>query len=107
MLYQCFQSLKTYGKEPEAFESIIAMFNLALSDFSIDEIEKAFGFYIRHNPDMPAPADIATIIMRGNRPPFDKTVYVSISKKHAEDRTSSEWQYMREYETFIRSGKYE
>lgn len=105
MLYQCFQTLKLYGKEPEALESCVAMFNMVLADYSYDEIKSAMQFYLKHNNEMPAPADIANIIERGNAPPFDKAVYVSISKKHGEDRTGSEWAYMRDYEQFMITGK--
>lgn len=105
ILYQCFQSLKLYGKEPEALEATVATFNLVLADYEFSRIKDAFAFYLRSNTEMPAPADIANIIERGNKPPFDKAVYVSISKKSGEERTREEWQYMREYERFMVTGK--
>src|SRR3990167_9442020 len=67
MLSQCFQSLKLYGKEPEAFEGTVAMFNLVLADYPIARSEQALVFYLKHNPEMPPPADIANIINRGNK----------------------------------------
>lgn len=106
MLYQCFQSLKLYGKEPEALEATIAMFNLVLSDYPFEKIDQAFKFYAKNHNEMPAPADIANIIERGNKPPFDKSVYVSISKKIPEDRKSHEWEYMKDYERFMITGKH-
>lgn len=106
MLMQCFQALKLYGKEPEQIEGVIAMFRMVLADYPMDKIRAAFGFYLRHNSEMPAPADIATIIERGGKPPFERAVYVSLSKKHAEERTSAEWDYMRDYERFSISGKH-
>lgn len=105
MLFQCFQSLKLYGKEPEAFESVVAMFNLVLSDYPFKEIEKAFAFYLKHNNELPTPADIANIIERGGKPAFDKSVYVSICKKDPEKRDSDDWKYMRDYERFMISGR--
>jgi len=82
-----------------------SMFQLVLADYPIDKIRSAFTYYLKFNSDLPAPADIATIIERGNKPPFDRAVYVAISKKQAEDRTSDEWKYMRDYEHFIVTGK--
>lgn len=105
LVFQCFQGLKTYGKEPEQLESVNGMFQLVLADYPIEKIRQAFAFYLRRNSEMPAPADIAQIIDRGNKPPFEKAVYVSISRKSAEHRTSEEWAYMRDYEAFIVSGK--
>ena len=106
MIMQCFQTLKTYGKEPEQIESIIPMFNMVLGDFTFQQIESAFAFYLKHNTEMPAPADIANIITRGNKPPFEKSIYIAIGKKHPEERTSEDWQYMRDYERFMISGKH-
>jgi hypothetical protein len=105
LLHQGFKALKLYGKEAEHLTSIIQMFNLVLSDYPIEKIRKAFAYYLRHNSEMPTPADIAVIIERGNKPPFDKSVYISISKKNPDQRTSDEWEYMKEYENFIITGK--
>lgn len=78
---------------------------MVLADYPFDKIQKAFLFYLKTNSDLPAPADIVNVIERGGgKPPFDKTVYVSICKKHADERTSDEWQYKREYEEFILLG---
>lgn len=82
------------------------MFIMVCSDFPIEQIESAITFYLKHNSEMPAPADIVNVILRGNKPPFDKSIYISITKKHAEDRTSEDWEYMREYEKFMITGKY-
>ena len=104
MLFQCFQSLKLYGKEPEAFEGTVAMFQMILADYPIQKIREAFKFYLKTHNEMPAPADIANIIARGNKPPLDRVVYVSISKKQPEDRSHEEWEYMREFEAFAIRG---
>lgn len=105
MLTQCFQSLKVYGKEPEQFEGVVSMFNMVLADYSIEQIYAAFKFYLKHNSEMPAPADIANIIERGNRPALDRSVYISISKKDGCDRTEDDWQYLRDYERFQQTGE--
>lgn len=105
LLFQCYDALKVYGKEPEQLDATNKMFQMVLSDFPYEKIEAAFRYYLQHNSEMPAPADIATIIRRGNKPPFDRSVYVSISKKHADQRTSAEWEYMRDYERFMVDGQ--
>lgn len=110
-LFQCFDALKVYGKEPGQMKAVNAMFQLVLSEYPIDKIRDAFAFYLKHNSDLPAPADIATIIERGNKPPFDKAVYTSICKRLAADPyaygviTHAEHQYKTDYEKFIVSGK--
>ncbi len=112
ILFQCFQSLKVYGKEPEALESVIAMHNLVLADYPIEKIRSAFAFYLRHNTELPAPADIANIIDRGGKPAFDRSVYLSLVKRKAADPyaynvlSSDELQYIKDYEKFMVSGKY-
>jgi hypothetical protein len=105
MVKQCFDGLKTYGKEPEQLEATIGLFRMVLSDYPFDKIRNAFALYLKTNTEMPAPADIANIIERGGKPPFDKSIYVSISKKHPEDRNHDEWEYMKDYENFMISGK--
>lgn len=106
MLTQLFLTLKTYGKEPEQLEALIPLFNLTLADYTFERIEKAFAFYLKTSNEMPTPADIANIIERGTKPPFDRSVYIAISKKHPEDRNTGEWEYMQDYERFIISGKF-
>ena len=100
MLFQCFQTLKLYGKEPEALEAAADIFQMVLADFTMDQIRRAFVLHLKRSNEMPAPADIANIIERGNKPPFERAVYVSLSRKAAEQRTSDEWEYMRDYEAY-------
>jgi hypothetical protein len=80
---------------------------MVLSNYPYDKIEEAFRFYLKSHNEMPAPSDIANIIDRGNKPPFDRAVYVAISKKHPEDRTTSEYYYMRDYEQWSITGEHE
>ena len=96
-----FDALKTYGKEPEQLDSVKKLMHFALADYPWEKIREALAFYFRNNTDFPAPADIVQIIERGNKPPFDKAVYVNITKKRGDERTSEEWKYMREYERWI------
>jgi hypothetical protein len=101
-----FDTLKIYGKTPDQMESVTRMFNFVLADYSYDQIQKALAYYAKNYNEMPAPSDIATIIERGGKPPFDKSVYVALSKTQPEHRTSDEWEYMRDYERFMISGGY-
>lgn len=106
MLAQCFDVFPNYGKGPSAAASIVPLFHLALSDFDIDEIRQAFKFHLVNNKQFPVPADIAHIIRRGNKPPFSESYYVSLSRKDGDQRTPQEWQYIREYESYMRTGRY-
>lgn len=103
-LLMAFDALKTYGKEPEQLESVKKLMHFALADYPWEKIRDALAYYFKHNSEFPAPADIVQIIERGNKPPFDKAVYTTISKKHPADRTSDEWAYMREYESWVLHG---
>ena len=98
MLFQCFQSLKLYGREPEALEALVSMFQMVLHDYTMDQIRQAFALHLKRSNEMPTPADIANIIERGGKPPFERAVYVAIGKRDPVTRTSDEWAYMRDYE---------
>lgn len=97
-------ALKTYGKQPEQMESVTKLFMFALADYPVEKIVEAMAYYVRNYTDFPSPADIVQIIERGNKPPFDRAVYTTISKKHPADRSSDEWAYMRSYERFMIDG---
>ena len=98
MILWCYDSLKVYGKEPEQLDHLNKMFHFVLADYTLDQIKDAFKFYLKRYNEMPAPADIANIIERGGKAPLDRAVYVSLTKKRADERTSEEWAYIREYE---------
>lgn len=110
-LFQCFDSLKVYGKEPEQMKAVNSMFQTVLADYPFDKVKSAFTYYLKHNSDLPAPADIATIIERGNKPPFDRSVYLAIRKRKDADPyaygviTRDEEQYCQDYERWIVTGK--
>jgi hypothetical protein len=105
LVFQCFQSLRTYGKEPEQLGAVNGMFQMVLAEYPYDKIKGAFSYFLRHNNEMPTPADIVNIIERGGKPPLERSVYVSIQKKPKDERSSDEWAYCREYENFILTGK--
>ena len=100
MLSQCFQTLRVYGKQAEALESVTAMFRLVLADYSIEAITGAFRVWLKRNNEMPTPADIAGIIDRNGKPPLERAVYVAIGKRDPATRTPEEWAYMKAYEAY-------
>ncbi len=107
-LAQCFEALKTWGKEPEQIKAVNGLFQMVLADYPIEKIRSAFAAYFKTNADMPAPADIVQLIERGNRPKLDRAVYVAICKRHDAERFpqwTSEWQYMRDFERFQMTGR--
>ena len=106
LLAQCFDIFPLYGREPEAADNIRKGFRLTLSDYPIDKITEAFRYHLKISRDFPVPADIVTIIERGNKPPFDRAVYIAISRKDREFWSKEEHQYMEDYTRFHRSGKY-
>ena len=105
---QCFEALKTYGKEPEQMVAVANMFQMVLADYPIDKIKSAFKAYLKTHSDMPAPADIAHLIERGTKPALDRSVYVELCRRHKHERFSrwtAEWEYMRDFERFQMTGK--
>jgi len=109
LLLQCYDGLKTYGKEPEQLKGLNGLFQVILADYPMDKIREAIVYYLNTNSGMPDPGDIVQIIMRGNKPPFKGSVYVRLSQKRQEfpeDMTHEEWEYIKDYEKFIVSGKY-
>lgn len=93
-----FDALKTYGKEPKQLDSVKKLMQFALSDYNIQQVREAFAFYFKHYEEFPTPAAIVNIIERGGKPPFERSIYINLTKKRPEERDSDEWAYIREYE---------
>ena len=104
ILTQCFQALNLYGKEPEQLAAAIPLFQMVLGDYPIGQIKSAFITWLRTNDTFPAPANIVSLIRRGGKPPLSEAVYVSISRKPADQRTKDDWAYLSDYEDYIRKG---
>jgi hypothetical protein len=64
LLLICFDTLDTFGKEPEQLENINLAFKMFLSGLTIESIEGAFMEYMQGNTVMPKPADIVKIATR-------------------------------------------
>lgn len=97
-LYDRFHAMKTYGKEPESLESIVRIFSRDLASFSLEKVQRAISLHAQRSQEFPTVCDIMGLIKRGGKPPLSKEIYIGISKKDAETRTSQDWQYLRDYE---------
>jgi hypothetical protein len=104
MLYQCFQGLKVWGKDPDSLEGAVALFQMTLAGYPMEKIRKGFKIHLSRSGEMPTPADIVGLIKRNGKPPLSQAMYIAISKKDGEDRTDADWQYIREYEADQREG---
>ena len=62
LLLMCFNTLNTYGKEPEQLEDANRVFIDILSEYSITDVRAAFKSYVTRNKAMPTPADIIELI---------------------------------------------
>jgi hypothetical protein len=115
LIIQCFDALKLFGKEPEQLKNAAALFQFALADYPVEKINDAFKAHLQRSTEMPTPADICTLIRRGNKPPFNQSLYISLVQKR--ERTSfkengktwdcldaKETDYIREYEEFQLNG---
>lgn len=95
-----FDTLDTYGKDPEQLKNAKKVFQFVLADYQYSEIEEAFKVYLKNNKTMPKPADIANII----DPPVEpfkwcKMTYLEIKKKQRENvfTTIEEDQYCKDF----------
>lgn len=89
---------KIYGKNPESFGDINKMFHNLLGKYPAEKVVKAVETWLERSQEFPTPADIVAIIKRNGKPPLKESDIVSIRKKDGEDRTSSEWKMLREWE---------
>lgn len=100
LLLICYDTLDTYGKEPEQLQNASKLFAIVLSDYSIEQIETAFKTYLKRNTDMPKPADIVKII----EPPkpekkWCKVTFLEIKRKKRENifTTDEENKYCEDF----------
>ena len=88
---------------------VLGLFMIVLSDYTQDEIERAFARWFKNSTRFPLPADIVNIIERGGKPAFEKSVYIALQEKVkncAAMVTSDEWIYIKDYEKYMISGEY-
>lgn len=98
-LYHRFHSMKTYGKEPESLESIIAIFANDLADYPLEKIMMAIKTHSQRSSEFPTIADIVLLIRNNGRPLLKESDIIAIRKKDGEHRTRAEWAMLREWES--------
>jgi hypothetical protein len=108
LLLICYDTLDTFGKEPEQLENASKLFAMVLSDFTMQQIESAFKIYLKTNSVMPKPADIVYII----EPPKEKkkwckVTFLEIKRKKRENvfTTNEENQYCEDFLKVAVSGE--
>lgn len=97
-LFQQFEALKTYGKSPEALESVVPFFIETLAEFEPEQVQRALTIHAQRCTEFPTPADIVGLIRRGGKPPLERSIYVAIASKEGCDRSAAEWDYLRDFE---------
>lgn len=105
-LYAEFHAMRTYGKEPESLESILPLFQNAVAKYPIQKILAALDLHASRSQEFPTRYDIVNLLKRGGRPPLSESMAVQISRKDPEERTDSDWAYMREFEAFQKGNEW-
>jgi hypothetical protein len=109
LLHQCFDTMETYGKEPEQLANAAKLFEMVLAPYPLDKIQAAFVQHLTRSPKMPTPHDIVSLIKRDGKPPLNQATYIALSQKKerttfreagvtANCLTIAEEQYMADYE---------
>lgn len=97
----CFDSLKTYGKTFEQLDSIVKLFEFALSSYEMERIEKAFLRHVERSADMPTPSDIIKLLDPSKNPrKLDSSVFAEIKRKMKEGNvyvSEQEKAYVEQY----------
>lgn len=63
-LYDRFNAMNTYGKDPEAIDSILATFSLDLGHIPASDVIDAVRFYCSNNNTFPTTGDIKRVLNR-------------------------------------------
>lgn len=103
-LYQRFQASKTYGKDPEALDSIIAVFVRDLAEYPIEKVMQAVKTHSERSPEFPTVADIVGLIKRNGRREIKESDIIAIRRKDGEDRTRQDWDMLRQWEEQLSEG---
>lgn len=105
MLAQCFDGLKLYGKTSDQLTNTVKLFRMTLAEFPFEKIENAFIKHLQMSDEMPTPASIVSLIQRNGKPPLNKEVYTTLSRKKDYTRSNEEDAYMKEYEDYHIKGE--
>lgn len=97
-LYRRFSVYKVFGKEPESFENYISVIVSDCKHLPTEKILKAIITHSQRSNEPPTPADIIGLVKRNGRPPIKESEIIAIRKKAGEDRTTDEWEMLKEWE---------
>jgi hypothetical protein len=99
LLAQCYALLRKFGEKADLAELRDEGFQNLLSEYGIDDIERAFWKYMETADEMPRPKNILAILDPKTQP-LCKEVYIRLSQKRAagDNLDSIEWAYMHAYE---------
>lgn len=104
VIEDCFSLCKTYGKTSDDMRKMQKGFVTMLGDYPPEKIIKAFRTHVQRSEELPTLAAIINLIERNGRPPLKESDVIAIRKKHGEDRTSEDWEDLREWEAQQRNG---
>ena len=101
LLLICFDTLDTFGKEPEQLKNLEGAFQMVLGRFSIEQVEDAFRVYMEAKTTMPKPADIVKII----EPPVEPrkwcgATFIDIRRRQREGQfiLDQELSYLKDFQ---------
>jgi len=100
LVTQCFQTLDTFGKPPEALASMVQMFQAVLGRFTTQEVQKAFSIYMETQTVIPKPADIVRLIEPPENPRnWCKVTFLDIKRRQREEQfiSDDEIQYCKDF----------
>jgi hypothetical protein len=94
----CFALCKTYGKTSEDMEKMQKAFVSMLGEYPHEKVIKAFRTHVERSDEIPTLASIISLIRRNGKPLLLESDIIAIRKKHDEDKTSSDWDKLREWQ---------
>lgn len=99
LLLFCFDTLDTFGKEPEQLENVDKLFQFTLQEFTIKEVKEAFQEYVKNNSVMPKPSDIVDIITGAKEKVWCSATFIDLRRRGREGQylTPEERQYCDDF----------
>jgi len=88
---------KMWGKSPDDVAGAVATIEARLGHLPAEVVSKAVDRHYGFSNEFPSPSDLIGWIRRRGRPPFERAIFVDISKKNYQDRTADEREYYNDY----------
>lgn len=92
---------KMWGKSGEDVAGAVLAIESKLGHLPVETVVWSIGRHYEISSEFPSPSDLLGWIRRGGKPPYERSVYVKITKKEGSDRTEAEWEYMKAYEAEV------